>query len=160
MPIENTDLERRVLAHEQILQMLMAQLAEREPNFLDGLKQRFASARRGAYEHDHIETADHAEAFLREVARLVRVRRAAPSLQGVAQCQQPQDPQPAARKIADSVIVRYARTNGVWHVTRDDQFVGDYLSEAPARAAACEVARIVERAGGRAEIRAGLDRPR
>jgi len=33
MSIENTDLERRVLAHEQILQVLIAHLAEAEPKF-------------------------------------------------------------------------------------------------------------------------------
>jgi hypothetical protein len=37
MDIENTDLERRVLAHEQILQVLIAHMAEAEPKFLDRL---------------------------------------------------------------------------------------------------------------------------
>jgi hypothetical protein len=36
MDVENTDLERRVLAHEQILQVLIAHLAEAEPNFWTG----------------------------------------------------------------------------------------------------------------------------
>ncbi len=44
MPVEDTDLERRVLAHEQILQALIAQLAERQPGFLDRMLTRFASA--------------------------------------------------------------------------------------------------------------------
>ena len=35
MDVENTDLERRVLAHEQILQVLIAHMAEAEPKFLD-----------------------------------------------------------------------------------------------------------------------------
>jgi hypothetical protein len=34
MDVENTDLERRVLAHEQILQVLIAHMAEAEPKFL------------------------------------------------------------------------------------------------------------------------------
>jgi hypothetical protein len=38
---ENTDLERRVLAHEQILQVLIAHMAEGEPKFLDRLQQIF-----------------------------------------------------------------------------------------------------------------------
>ena len=38
MVIENTDLERRVLAHERILQVLIAHMAESEPKFLDRLK--------------------------------------------------------------------------------------------------------------------------
>jgi hypothetical protein len=35
MDVENTDLERRVLAHEQILQVLIAHMAEAEPKVLD-----------------------------------------------------------------------------------------------------------------------------
>jgi len=42
MDIENTDLERRVLAHEQILQVLIAHMAEAEPKFQDRLQQIFA----------------------------------------------------------------------------------------------------------------------
>jgi len=72
MPIENTDLERRVLAHEQILKALIAQLAEHQPGFLDRMLNRFAGARRGAHEHEYVETADYAETFLHEVMRLVR----------------------------------------------------------------------------------------
>src|SRR4051794_10172949 len=54
MSIENTDLERRVLAHEQILQVLIAHLAEAEPKFLDGLKEIFTQQRTlGANEHDY-----------------------------------------------------------------------------------------------------------
>ena len=41
MDVENTDLERRVLAHEQILQVLIAHMAEAEPKFLDRLQQIF-----------------------------------------------------------------------------------------------------------------------
>jgi hypothetical protein len=41
MAIENTDLERRVLAHEQILQVLIAHMSEAEPKFLDRLQQIF-----------------------------------------------------------------------------------------------------------------------
>lgn len=153
MPIENTDLERRVLAHEQILQALMAQLAEGQPRLLDRMHERFASARRGAYEHDYVETADYAEAFLREVARLVRVRRASTRPTSAP----PQTPMKARPPPADAVIIHSARAHGVWHVTRDGAFLGDYLTEAPARAAAADAARDVERLGGRAEVLFGPD---
>jgi hypothetical protein len=43
MDVENTDLERRVLAREQILQVLIAHMAEAEPKFLDRLQQRFTT---------------------------------------------------------------------------------------------------------------------
>ena len=39
--VENTDLEGRVLAHERILQVLIAHMAEAEPKFLDRLQQVF-----------------------------------------------------------------------------------------------------------------------
>ena len=38
MVTENTDLERRVLAHERILQVLISHMAESEPKFLDRLE--------------------------------------------------------------------------------------------------------------------------
>ena len=82
MAVENTDLERRVLAHEQILQALIAQLAEGQPGFLDRMLDRFAGVRRGAHEYDYVETADYAEAFLHEVSRLIRVHEARPTRSG------------------------------------------------------------------------------
>jgi hypothetical protein len=43
MDVENTDLERRVLAHEQILQVLIAHMAEGEPKSLDRQRQIFTN---------------------------------------------------------------------------------------------------------------------
>jgi hypothetical protein len=157
MPIENTDLERRVLAHEQILQALMAQLGEGQPRFLDRMNDRFSRARRGAYEHDYVETADYAEAFLREVARLVRVTVATPPLGG-SEADAADVPAPIAARCDDPVIVRSSRNGGVWRVTRDGEFFGDYLSEAPARKAAADAAREIERRGSRAQVLFGPDR--
>lgn len=151
MPVENTDLERRVLAHEQILQALMAQLAEHEPGFLDRMRKRFASARRGAHEHDYVETADYAEDFLREVIRLGR----SPQVEPVAQTvKEPWAiPRAAGTPQGDqATVIRTARVGGVWHVTRDNAFLGDYLAEAPARDAATKAARAIADRGGRAEL--------
>ena len=47
---------------------------------------------------------------------------------------------------------RTARVGGVWHVTRDDVFLGDYLAEGPARDAATKAAREIAGQGGRAEL--------
>lgn len=67
---ENTDLERRVLAHERILQVLIAHMAESEPKFLDRLKDLFTEQRQpGAYEQDHTDTAGYAEQFVHQVIR-------------------------------------------------------------------------------------------
>jgi len=151
MAVENTDLERRVLAHEQILQALMAQLAEGEPGFLDRLHERFASVRRGAHEHGYTETADYAETFLHEVRRLVRVldaRSAGPPATKTEKTL----PADKTGKLEGAVVIRTSLVGGVWHVTRDHVFLGDYLAEGPARAAAAKAAHDVEGLGGRAEI--------
>jgi hypothetical protein len=50
MDVENTDLGRRVLAHEQILQVLVANMSESEPKFLDRLQQIFTKHHMGAGE--------------------------------------------------------------------------------------------------------------
>jgi hypothetical protein len=71
MDVENTDLERRVLAHEQILQVLIAHMAEAEPKFLDRLQQIFTKHHTlGAGEQDHTGTAEYAEQFIQQVVRL------------------------------------------------------------------------------------------
>jgi hypothetical protein len=69
--VENTDLERRVLAHEQILQVLIAHMAEAEPRFLDRLQQIFTKHHTlGANEQDYTDTAAYAEQFIQQVVRL------------------------------------------------------------------------------------------
>jgi hypothetical protein len=71
MDVENTDLERRVLAHEQILQVLIAHMAEAEPKFLDRLQQTFMKHHTlGADEHDYTGTAAYAEQFIQQVVRV------------------------------------------------------------------------------------------
>jgi len=68
MEVENTDLERRVLAHERILQILIAHMAESEPKFLDRMKALFTQHHTlGAGEHDYISTSQYAEQFVRQV---------------------------------------------------------------------------------------------
>ena len=70
MNVENTDLERRVLAHEQILQVLIAHMAEAEPKFLDRLQQIFTKHHTLGDEQDYTGTAAFAEQFIRHVIRL------------------------------------------------------------------------------------------
>jgi hypothetical protein len=53
------------------------------------------------------------------------------------------------------VIVRTHRSGGVWHVTCDGQFLGDYMSEAVAQTAARDAVREIERQGGAAELLCG-----
>ncbi len=71
MPIENTDLERRVLAHERILQILIAHMTETEPKFLERLQERFAKGYNlGACEHDFVGTDEHAWQFIRRIVQI------------------------------------------------------------------------------------------
>ena len=71
MVVENTDLERRVLAHEQILQILIAHLAETEPKFLERLEHIFTTHHTlGAGEQDYTDTSQYAEQFVQQVVRL------------------------------------------------------------------------------------------
>jgi hypothetical protein len=73
MNIENTDLERRVLAHERILKVLIGHMAEAEPKFLDRLKDLFTQQQQqGAYEQDYTDTAAYAERFVHDVIRAGR----------------------------------------------------------------------------------------
>ena len=67
MDVENTDLERRVSAHQQIF---IAHMAEGEPKFLDRLQQIFTKHHTlGADEQDYTDTAGYAEQFIQQVAR-------------------------------------------------------------------------------------------
>ena len=151
MPVENTELERRVLAHEQILQALMAQLAEGQPGFLDRLRDRFAGGRRGAHEQDYMETADYAEVFLHEVMQLAHVHHPYPAVPTPEAARRAA----AAAKERDAegiVVIRTTPLGGIWHVTRDHVFFGDYLAEGDARDAMRMAAREVEDQGGRAKL--------
>lgn len=71
MTIENTDLERRVLAHERILQVLIAHMTEEEPQFLERLQARFAKNHDlGDGGHDYVDTEQHAKYFIDRVIEL------------------------------------------------------------------------------------------
>jgi hypothetical protein len=59
------------------------------------------------------------------------------------------------RDPAGASVFRAEGSAGVWSVTRDDVFYGDYLSRAEAVSGACAAARDVEALGGTAEVRTG-----
>ena len=74
--VENTDLERRVLAHEQILQVLIAHMAEAEPKIPDRPQQTFTKHHTlGADKHDYTGTAAYAEQLIQEVVRMTPRRK-------------------------------------------------------------------------------------
>ncbi|WP_420861918.1 hypothetical protein [Algirhabdus cladophorae] len=145
MPIaspETTDLERRVLAHERILQALIAYMARTAPRFIDHLRARFVEPMSMArHEHDHRETDDYAEEFIRAVMLLGETR--APNAKGPKMTDKQPVPlkskgaqgssmdRPARR---DGVQVR--ERNGMWEVEVDGKFRGDYCQKEHALAAA------------------------
>lgn len=72
---ETTDLERRVLAHERVLQALIAYMARTEPRFIDHLRERFVGATHmSRHERVHPDTDDYAEEFVRGVMLLRKAR--------------------------------------------------------------------------------------
>ena len=67
-PAETTDLERRVLAHERVLQSLIAYMSRAEPRFIDHLRDRFVEPMKMARrEHDYRDVDDYAEEFIRAI---------------------------------------------------------------------------------------------
>ncbi|MDF0603514.1 hypothetical protein P1J78_22545 [Psychromarinibacter sp. C21-152] len=148
MPIaspETTDLERRVLAHERILQALIAYMARTEPRFVDHLRERFVEPMSMArHEHDHRETDDYAAEFIRAVMLLGEAR--------VPKAKEPEmtDMKPVPPKSrgeqgsstnwpAQRGGVQVRERNGIWEVRVDGKFHGDYHQKEHALAAAALV---------------------
>ena len=72
MSIETTELERRVLAHERILQSLIRHLAEGQPEVLARLKATFGAGHTlGQYEQNHTTTDQYGDQFIRSVEAAV-----------------------------------------------------------------------------------------
>ena len=68
MAIENTDLERRVLAHERILRALIRHIAEEQPDILTRLKQTFGQGHNvGENEQDYMSTQQYGDQFIRAI---------------------------------------------------------------------------------------------
>lgn len=140
---DSTDLERRVLAHERILQSLIAYMSSSEPRFVGHLKTRFVDtmsmARR---EQDYRDVDDYAEEFIRAVINLGGT--CAPPVSNVS------NPEKASKrpiKLALDTVhppvpgiaqdrVRVRERNGIWEVRVDGAFLGDYQKPEFAQAAA------------------------
>jgi hypothetical protein len=139
---ETTELERRVLAHERILQALIAYMARREPRFVIHLKKLFVEPMdMTRHEQDYRETDDYADAFIRAVIRMgeTPVPPAADPETDVGQMESSGDggatgPVMGRHISEDRVQVR--ERSGVWEVRVDGEFRGDYHQEDHAIAAA------------------------
>ncbi|KPQ05617.1 MAG: hypothetical protein HLUCCA12_14600 [Rhodobacteraceae bacterium HLUCCA12] len=142
-PPETTDLERRVLAHERILKSLIAYISATEPRFLDHMSKTFveplAMVRR---EHDYTGSDDYAEEFIRAVVAQGdtepgRNRAGLGPLSPKINASNDATLVPSPAGSAERVQTR--RRNGIWTVTVDGVFRGDYQEREHAEAAAAVV---------------------
>ncbi|AUQ57608.1 hypothetical protein PhaeoP30_00666 [Phaeobacter inhibens] len=139
---ETTDLERRVLAHERVLQSLIAYMSHTEPRFVEHLKKRFVEPMAMVrHEHDHRDTDDYAEEFIRAVMLLreTRLPRAACSQEPLKSMHDLEETKASGhhyRPTAQAERVRVRARNGVWEVKVDGLFHGDYHDQGNALAAA------------------------
>lgn len=145
MPIaspETTDLERRVLAHERILQALIAYMARTEPRFVDHLRERFVESMSMArHEHDHRETDDYAAEFIRAVMLLGEARVPKAKESDVTDMKPvPPKSRGSQESSMDRPVqrggVQVRERNGIWEVQVDGKFRGDYHQKEHALAAA------------------------
>jgi len=144
-PAETTDLERRVLAHERILQALIAYMARTEPQFIGHLRDRFVEPMRMAkHEHDYRETDDYAEEFIRAVM-LIEEARAPRAKELDMTDMKPVPPKSkggqgsSMNRPAQRNGVQVRERNGIWEVKVDGMFHGDYHQMEHALAAAALV---------------------
>lgn len=127
---ENTELERRVLAHERILQALIAHMAEIEPEFIIRLTKKFCiSERMARYEHDYTDTNSFAEQFIRTVIRLgdKPAQKASDSvssnqLEHVTPSSDPGENLP----VTEQPDFQVSQSGGIWRVTKNGKFHGDF----------------------------------
>ncbi|MEP3071407.1 hypothetical protein [Maricaulis sp.] len=137
-PPEITELERRVLAHERILQSLIAYMSRTEPRFLDHLRDRFVEPMKMArHEHNYREVDDFAEEFIRaimligETGKPARPVEYAARTAGTPAATREQTCGPA-KLPADRIQLK--ETGGIWRVTVDGAFWGDFHREEQALA--------------------------
>ena len=155
--VEDTDLERRVLAHERILQALIAHMAEGNPLFFARLSEVFSdTAFVGRREHDYTDTHNYAHQFIQEVARIIARRSESGTTPDAA------GHETVARDAAkDAVVSRdgapitlleVSKRSGVWAVTKDGKFYGHYIGDQSAFDAAEAEAMAIVAGGGTADL--------
>jgi hypothetical protein len=132
-PSETTELERRVLAHELILQTLIAHMAETEPKFIARLTDTFCVPQQMTRcEHDYTDTASYAEQFIRTVVRLgIKPARKPSGSVGSGQSEVVATSGDPTEELPLTALPRFqiSQAGGVWRVTKDGGFYGDFSKE-------------------------------
>ena len=149
------DLQRRVLAHEQILQAVIAHLVEAEPKFLHRLSETFSHpVHLEPVRHDYNASAAYAARFVREVIRLGEAHAPVPSQIALWDDLWPTSGE--AGLLNENVPVRFEirQRDDLWEVVRDGRLVGGYISQAGALEATQNAIHAVFCGGGSAEMMA------
>lgn len=153
---DESDLRRKVLAHEQILQVLIAHMAETQPKFLQRLKHTFADPMRHTRdEHDYIDTAAYAERFVREIVRMVDhgdLLAENRQVIGTESRQETTHGSTSSIKPSGTHVFDILNRNGVWVVSKDGGFYGQYYAESAARSAAESAVATIVKNGGLAAL--------
>ncbi len=151
---ETTDLERRVLAHEQVLQALIAYMVETDPKILERMKAAFSRPVRVVPPFGQTDTAAYAAAFVREVIRLGREDAASSSPSPVALWDDLWPTAGEANLANENVAVLFVvqHRDDMWEVLRDGRLIGGFVSQRGALEAAHEAVQQVFCAGGSAEL--------
>lgn len=148
MPPQATDLERRVLAHERILQFLLAEMAAADASLTDRLLATFSPQGRRAHQHDYTDAEDYAEAFIRQVLKLNEERAVLRPNIDETPSQTMSPPHDAEQEVPVIVEPR----SGVWQVRRSTGHLGDYLDRAAAVEAALNAAIAEIRSGTKVKL--------
>ena len=154
MRAEDTDLERRVLAHEQILQALIAHMVESEPRFLERLSATFSHPIEMDPAHpQRKDTAAYAALFVREVVKLGNSEDQAVASR-VSRWDDLWPTRGEVNLVNENVPVRFEvrRGDDLWEVTRNGRLFGGYVSRAGALEAAQIAVHDVFCDGGSAEL--------
>lgn len=136
---ESTELERRVLAHERILQALIAQMAESEPKFLARLSDTFCvPIAMTRSEHDYTDTESYAADFVRSAVSLGE--KAAWNASAAARARPARKGAPPATARdggapTEPPQILMTHVNSIWRITIDGRFYGDFIKEHDAAAA-------------------------
>jgi hypothetical protein len=133
-PAETTMLERRVLAHERILQSLIAHMSETDSVFLERLQNTFCNQIK-FHEQDYTNTEEFAEEFVHAIENSIQLQQTEFIAKADRGHRMPKDQQNKNFTKTDPKPAGYQirNRNGIWEVTKDGRFVGDYVREAQAR---------------------------
>lgn len=150
---ETTSLERRVLAHERVLQALIAHMAELDPQILVRLTTRFSDPMGIARsEHPFTNTDAYADAFVKAILNVgIPMQRHAGHSGGDRERMNEKSEFEPARQDSHSVIgqsdscaVSLRNRSGVWEVRIGDNFHGDYTRKDLAMAALQQAVRLLK----------------